>query len=213
MHVAARGPDPAAQLLVAALLRGGLCEEAHEPLERHERIAEVRHEVAFAADQSQDRVIVSLGTRRVRRKDVVGNRVDVVLRALEHVRDPIDDRLEQRDEYHVAARAAEAHLLRALRKRLERPRLVHETVRRVISAMVGDVLAETERRVRNHAPKSVDDVRSFGESLVTFSPQMLEKNRVLQTFLSRRMYAHERVLMIMERARRMIASRDSGSSR
>src|SRR5262249_16179103 len=38
---------------------------------------------------------------------------------------------------------------------LERPRLVHETVRRVISAMVGDVLEETGRRVRRHGPASV----------------------------------------------------------
>ena len=34
---------------------------------------------------------------------------------------------------------------------------------------------------------------------------MREKNRVLQSFLSQRMYAHERILMIMARARRMIA--------
>jgi dGTPase len=88
---------------------------------------------------------------------------------------------------------------------LERPRLVHETVRRVISAMVGDVLAETERRVRERLPACPGDVRSLASRLVNLSPQMQEKNRVLQAFLSRRMYAHERVLMIMERARRIIA--------
>jgi dGTPase len=88
---------------------------------------------------------------------------------------------------------------------LERPRLVHETVRRVISAMVSDVLNETERRVRDKKPASAADVRSLGGRLVTLSAQMHEKNRVLQSFLSRRMYAHERVLTIMERARRIIA--------
>ena len=88
---------------------------------------------------------------------------------------------------------------------LERPRLVHETVRRVISAMVGDVLAETERRALKHRPTSPIQVRALGDCLVNLSPQMREKNRVLQAFLSQRMYAHERVLTIMERARRMIA--------
>jgi dGTPase len=88
---------------------------------------------------------------------------------------------------------------------LERPRLVHETVRRVIAAMVGDVLAETERRVGRTKPACADDVRSLGEALVAFSAGMQEKNRVLQAFLSRRMYGHERVLMIMERAGRLIA--------
>jgi dGTPase len=87
---------------------------------------------------------------------------------------------------------------------LERSRVVHETVRRVISAMVGDVLAEAERRVRMRKPKTAQEVRLLGDALVAFSAQMDEKNRVLQAFLSRRMYAHERVLMIMERARRMI---------
>jgi dGTPase len=88
---------------------------------------------------------------------------------------------------------------------LERSRLIHETVRRVISAMVGDVLDETGRRVRRHSPDAADEVRSLADSLVSFSAQMREKNRVLQAFLSQRMYAHERVLRIMERARRMIA--------
>src|SRR5207248_299067 len=88
---------------------------------------------------------------------------------------------------------------------LERPRLVHETVRRVISAMVGDVLAETERRALKHRPTSPIQVRALGDCLVNLSPQMREKNRVLQAFLSQRMYAHERVLTILERARRMIA--------
>jgi dGTPase len=88
---------------------------------------------------------------------------------------------------------------------LERPRLVHETVRRVISAMVSDVFDETGRRIRRLDPSSVNEVRSLPETLVSFSAQMREKNRVLQSFLSRRMYAHERVLTIMERARRMIA--------
>jgi dGTPase len=40
--------------------------------------------------------------------------------------------------------------------------------------------------------------------MVTFSAQMREKNRVLQAFLSHRMYRHERVLAIMERAQRVI---------
>jgi dGTPase len=88
---------------------------------------------------------------------------------------------------------------------LERPRLVHETVRRVIGAMVGDVLTETERRAGRLAPDSAGAVRALGERLVVFSPQMREKNRRLQSFLSERMYAHERVIKIMERARRLVA--------
>ena len=45
--------------------------------------------------------------------------------------------------------------------KLERPRLVHETVRRVISAMVSDVTAESERRAERLAPADADAVRAL----------------------------------------------------
>jgi dGTPase len=88
--------------------------------------------------------------------------------------------------------------------KLDRARIIHETVRRVIAAMVADLLAETNRRVDTHKPKSADAVRALGEPLVAFSTQMRENNRVLQSFLSRRMYRHERVIAITDRARRVI---------
>ena len=40
--------------------------------------------------------------------------------------------------------------------------------------------------------------------MVQFGGQMAENNRVLQAFLSSRMYRHERVLEIMARAQRVI---------
>jgi dGTPase len=87
---------------------------------------------------------------------------------------------------------------------LEHNRLVHETVRRVISAMVQDVLAETKKTVARVKPKSVNDVRGAGEVIARFSPQMQEYNRVLQQFLSQQMYTHPRVMDIMGRAQRVI---------
>jgi dGTPase len=87
---------------------------------------------------------------------------------------------------------------------LERPRLIHETVRRVLSWMASDVIAETGRRIAKTSPSSADAVRALGEPLVVFSPQMREKNRILQSFLSGHMYRHEKVLAIMVRARRIV---------
>ena len=52
--------------------------------------------------------------------------------------------------------------------------------------------------------KSSDDVRSQKRAMVQFAAQMAENNRVLQAFLSTRMYRHERVLEIMDRAQRVI---------
>ena len=47
-------------------------------------------------------------------------------------------------------------------------------------------------------------MRAQKRPLVQFAPQMAENNRVLQAFLSTRMYRHARVLEIMDRARRVV---------
>jgi dGTPase len=54
---------------------------------------------------------------------------------------------------------------------IARPRLVHETVRRVISWMIADVLAETRRRLAGHDPRSAGQVCAASQPLVGFSPR------------------------------------------
>ena len=87
---------------------------------------------------------------------------------------------------------------------LETTRLIHETVRRVISGMVGDVLSHASKTAAKTGVKSADAVRALHKPLITFSAQMHENNKVLQGFLSQSMYRHPRVLEIMERAQRVI---------
>jgi len=87
---------------------------------------------------------------------------------------------------------------------LEHDRVVHETVRRVMSDMVFDVVRETERLAGGLKPRSAAEVRNLGQTLACFSAQMQEKNRILQSFLSERMYRHEKINQIMERAGRVM---------
>lgn len=87
---------------------------------------------------------------------------------------------------------------------LETSRLIHETVRRVISGMVADVLSHANKTAAKTAVKSADMVRALHKPLITFSAQMHENNKVLQGFLSQSMYRHPRVLEIMDRAQRVI---------
>ena len=87
---------------------------------------------------------------------------------------------------------------------LDHDRAVHETVRRVMSAMVGDVISETNRRASLFKPRSAAEVRALGEAMVVFGAQMRENNRMLQSFLNERMYRHDRVEEIMARARRVV---------
>ncbi|HTC08213.1 MAG TPA: deoxyguanosinetriphosphate triphosphohydrolase [Acetobacteraceae bacterium] len=83
------------------------------------------------------------------------------------------------------------------------PRLRHETIRRVIDAMVTDLLTETRRRLVKLAPKDTDAIRRAKTPVVAFSPPMAEANQVIKDFLSARMYRHWRVNRMTSKARRV----------
>jgi dGTPase len=98
-------------------------------------------------------------------------------------------------------------ILRAIRKQhpaLDAPRLVHELVRRLITAMIEDVTAETAGRLRRLAPHSSDDVRHAGQPVAGFSPAMAEADLAIKGFLYPRMYRHERIMRIMGDAERLV---------
>ena len=80
-----------------------------------------------------------------------------------------------------------------------------EAVRRMIGAMVDDVLAETRRRAAAGKVGSPEDVRVLGHALVAFSREMVEDLSRLRVFLMERMYRHWRVNRTRSQARRMLA--------
>ncbi len=80
-----------------------------------------------------------------------------------------------------------------------------EAVRRMIGAMVEDVLAETEARIEAAGIRSTEAVRSADRMLVAFSPAMLADLGVLRKFLFERMYRHYRVNRTRSQARRLLA--------
>ncbi len=80
-----------------------------------------------------------------------------------------------------------------------------EAVRRMIGAMVGDVLTETRRRAQADAVNSAEDVRMLDHALVAFSRDMIEDLSALRTFLMERMYRHWKVNRTRSQARRMLA--------
>ena len=88
--------------------------------------------------------------------------------------------------------------------KLERSRVIHETVRALMTEMVDDVISYTKDHISALDLKTPDDVRHMDRQLVDFSPQMHKKNDALQLFLTRRMYRHEKVMKNMERAGRVI---------
>lgn len=87
---------------------------------------------------------------------------------------------------------------------LEASRLAHETVRRMIDAMVADVLVETRTRLDEAAPRSADEVRRLAHPVVAFSAPMERDSRDLKSFLFERMYRHFKVNRMTSKARRVV---------
>jgi dGTPase len=88
---------------------------------------------------------------------------------------------------------------------LEPSRWIHESVRRLINAMVQDLLAETRQRIAAERPQSAAEVRAMGRPLVAFSDEMKARDRELKAFLHRRMYRHYKVNRMASNARRVVA--------
>jgi len=87
---------------------------------------------------------------------------------------------------------------------LERPRLIHETVRRLIDHMVNDLIAETRRRLDALGPGSVEEIRRHERPVAAFNDEMLAHDRALREFLFEHMYRHPRVNRMTDRARRVV---------
>ena len=85
------------------------------------------------------------------------------------------------------------------------PRLLRlEAVRRMIGAMVADVMAETRRRAVAEGVQTTDDVRAMNRALVAFSPGMAEDLARLREFLMERMYRYFKVNRTRSHARRVL---------
>jgi dGTPase len=80
-----------------------------------------------------------------------------------------------------------------------------EAVRRMIGAMVDDVLEQTLRNAGAAGVASAEDVRLLGRPLVGFSGDMAEDLGRLRHFLHQRMYRHYRVNRTRSQARRILA--------
>lgn len=79
-------------------------------------------------------------------------------------------------------------------------------VRDMIGSMVGDVLAETRRRLAESGVQSIDDVRSAGRALVGFSDEVGREERQLKRFLYARLYGSPQLEQVRVEAQRVVAN-------
>jgi dGTPase len=88
---------------------------------------------------------------------------------------------------------------------LDTARLTHELVRRLITAMIRDVLAETHARIMAAGVGSPEDVRSAGHTLAGFSQGMAAAESALKAFLLERVYRSDAVMRPAGRAEAIVA--------
>ncbi len=105
-------------------------------------------------------------------------------------------------EVEIAGRALAA--ARAAYPGIDGARLLHEANRRLITAMIDDAVAETQRRLAALGPHSAADVRHAGRAMVAFSPTMQRELDSLRRFLFARVYRHPRIMAIMGDAEQVV---------
>jgi dGTPase len=71
--------------------------------------------------------------------------------------------------------------------------------------MVGDVLAETERRIAESGVQTIDDVRRAGKPLAGFSEAIESEERELKRFLYARLYGLPELQPVRKEAERVVA--------
>jgi len=80
----------------------------------------------------------------------------------------------------------------------------HETIRRIITTLVGDLVEASRNRIRRAAPADIDDVRSQSEPLIGYSEGVREENREMKRFLRENLYMHHQVYRVMTKARGVV---------
>ncbi len=97
------------------------------------------------------------------------------------------------------------HEVNALYPQISKPRLIHESIRRIINRMVTDLVSTSRRNILESGVKSAAEVRSLGRPLIAFSEEMSAHNLQLKSFLMRRMYRHYKVNRMASKARRVVS--------
>jgi dGTPase len=86
---------------------------------------------------------------------------------------------------------------------LQGRRLLYESIRRMLSAQVYDVIDATAAAIAQAAPASPDDVRASAP-LVRFGDAMRERSSALKSFLLHNLYRHPQVTQTTAQAKRVV---------
>jgi dGTPase len=105
---------------------------------------------------------------------------------------------EELAEIRLAARSLAT--VRTTYPGIEGSRLLYETNRRMITAMIEDAVAETKARLGSLRPQNAAEVRRANTAIAAFSETMTNELEALRAFLSAKVYRSPRVVWIMTEA-------------
>ena len=89
--------------------------------------------------------------------------------------------------------------------KLDNKRTIYEIVRRMIDEQIKDLIAESSQKILKASPQSIEDIRNFKGSLISFSEDMLEMHLELKRFLRENLYRHYRVHRMSHKAGNVIS--------
>jgi dGTPase len=87
---------------------------------------------------------------------------------------------------------------------LEKMRRRHEALRRVFGRMVEDVIAVAQNRLSAAEPRSVDDIRAMGTTVIRFSKPLYQELKAIRSFLFTRMYRAPSVMAERAKVTRVV---------
>ena len=87
---------------------------------------------------------------------------------------------------------------------LEDRRLIYEIIRRMIDAVVTDLIENARRNIESAQPGSIEDVRKASKAIVVLSDDIYEQHVSLKRFLSKHLYSHEKKLEMTHQAQAII---------
>jgi dGTPase len=82
-------------------------------------------------------------------------------------------------------------------------RLLYETIRRMLSDQVYDVIDVTRANLQKHKPQAADEARQAG-ALVAFGTEMADRVRDMKSFLFKHLYRHPQVMEMTNNAQTVV---------
>ncbi|MEE9312812.1 MAG: deoxyguanosinetriphosphate triphosphohydrolase, partial [Planctomycetota bacterium] len=82
----------------------------------------------------------------------------------------------------------------------------HETIRRLITRTIEDVIKQSTEQISNVAPRNAEDVRQANKALISFSDMMATQEKELKKFLFSNVYRSEQVMSPVRKGEEIVGA-------